>query len=163
MLTPTPVPTHPAQVTLFNLSNATSRTESGAGCHSRLSSLPAGKGKKAGKKKASGKAKGSTPAAPAASKHSTGKASKPTDAAACSALTVHALADKVLELYPDMDGAGAELSLYLLLSSTAWNLASSTDLVPTPVQEMQAGLCLLNVHGLTLLMICCGSCRLKKT
>ena len=74
----------------------------------------AGKGKKAGKKKTAGKAKGSTQAAPTASKQSTGKASKPTDAATCSALTVHSLADKLLELYPDMDGAGTKLGLLLL-------------------------------------------------
>lgn len=127
MLTPTPaVPTHPAKVALVNLPHATSGTRPLAGCHN----CPAGKGKKAGKKKPSGKAKGSTPAAPAASKHSTGKAPRPTDAATCSALTVDALADKVLELYPDMDGAGAKLGLYLLLLSTVCNHTASKDLVP---------------------------------
>ena len=76
----------------------------------------AGKGKKAGKKKTAGKAKGSAQAAPAASKPSTSKPAKPTDAAACSALTVHNLTDKVLELYPDMEGAGTIPGLIFVLT-----------------------------------------------
>ena len=112
--TPTTVP-HPAQVVLPRSFDATGCSQTCGRLSRQPDKYPAGKGKKAGKKKAAGKAKGSTPAAPAAPKQSIGKTSKPTDAATCSALTVHSLTDKVLELYPDMDGAGDSLGLHLLI------------------------------------------------
>lgn len=82
-----------------------------------VSKTKGGKGKKAGKKKTAGKAKGSAQAASAASKQSTSKASKPTDAAACAALTVHNLTDQILELYPDMEGAGTHGKLAQALAA----------------------------------------------
>ncbi|KAL3152351.1 hypothetical protein ABBQ32_001414 [Trebouxia sp. C0010 RCD-2024] len=82
-----------------------------------MSKTKGGKGKKAGKKKTAGKAKGSAQAASAASKQRTSKASKPTDAAACSALTVHNLTDQILELYPDMEGAGTHGKLAQALAT----------------------------------------------
>lgn len=61
-------------------------------------------GKKKGGKKASGKAKGGSQPSPAAPKQK-GKV-EGNDAAHCAALTVNALAAKVLDWQPDMDGAG---------------------------------------------------------
>ena len=71
----------------------------------------AGKGKKAGKRKTAGKGKGSSQTSPAISKQGGNKVQKETDAAHSSVLTLHALTDKILELYPDMDGAGNHLAL----------------------------------------------------
>ncbi|KAA6426767.1 MAG: hypothetical protein FRX49_03092 [Trebouxia sp. A1-2] len=81
-----------------------------------MSKSKGGKGKKGSKKKAAGKAKGSTPAAPAAPKQSN-KDQNQTDAAHYPELTVHALADKVLEWHPDMDSAGSTGKLAHALAS----------------------------------------------